>query len=91
MPQELVISATVAQLTVSIKGWSKFFATRACLVVVAFVVFVVVLQPFFQQYKGMLCFKNIEDTKLLETAEDKLFSIADFLREAVQPLILFGS
>jgi len=91
MPQELVISATVAQLTVSIRGWSKFSATRACLVVVAFVVFVVALQLFFQQYQGMLCFENIEDTELLETVEDKLFSLADFLREAEQPLILFGS
>ncbi len=39
----------------------------------------------------MLCFENIEDTEVLETAEDKLFPLTEFLREAVQPLILFGS
>jgi hypothetical protein len=33
----------------------------------------------------------MEDNELLETAEDELFSLADFLCEAVQSLILFWS
>ncbi len=41
------MSATVAQLTVSIEGLAEVLATRDCLVVVTFVVFVVVLQLFF--------------------------------------------
>ncbi len=85
------MSATGAQLTISIESLSEFFATKACLSIVAFIVFIVVLLLFFQQYQGMLCFEDMEDTELLETAKDKLFSVADFLREAVQPLILFGS
>jgi hypothetical protein len=81
---------SVAKLTVSIEGLAEILAMRDF--VVAFVVaFVVVLQLFFQQYKFMLRFENIEDTELPETAENKMFSFADFLREAVEPVILFGS
>jgi hypothetical protein len=53
--------------------------------------FVVVLDLFFQQYKLMLRFEDIEDTELPETAENEVLPFAYLFREAIEPVILFRS